>query len=603
MSDELKIVAQYDKERNIVYVGKKEIVVGGPLPQLDSDERLIRYTSSLCPYCFRILPAIVIERNGSLYIKRTCPDHGEVEEVYFSDSEIFRRFEKYYFEGGGPGHIYTATSAPCPLNCGLCSMHKTHTALLNIDVTNRCDLSCWYCFYFAERAGYVYEPSLDDIKNMIDGLKKQTNIVLSVQLTGGEPTLREDLIDIVKLLRDLGVRHIQLNTHGIKFAKLYIENRDNAVAYTKSLREAGVNTVYLSFDGVTPKTNPKNHWEVPYTLEAFREGGMTSIVFVPTVIKGINDHELGDIINVAAHNMDIVRAVNFQPVSLVGMMRKQERSRYRVTIPDLIKAIEDQTNGEIDKYAWFPVGASVPIARFLELLSPSKRAEFTCHPACGAATYVYVEKKDNGFRFVPITRFIDADGLLDYLNNRVELLSNKPKYLAKLYGLKSVFDILNKFVEWKKVPTEIRNELRSILLDIFIKRNYHALGRFHYRFLFIGMMHFMDEWNYDISRVSRCAVHYALPDGRIVPFCAFNILNDIYRDTPHKSFGIPIQDYLKIYGEKSLAENKYVRSKDIVEKMVKGEPYRKTYAPVLDKLKDYYNILDLEDIDDEVDYA
>lgn len=585
MSDKPVVVANYDKHRNVVLVGKKEISVGGDIPTVKDGEKLIRYTSSLCPYCFRILPAAIVEKEGYLYIKRVCPDHGEVEEMYYSNLEILKHFEKYSFDGKGPGYVYTANVAPCPLNCGLCSMHRTHTALLNIDVTNRCDLSCWYCFYYAERAGYVYEPSLDDIKNMINALKKQKDIVLAVQLTGGEPTLREDLIEIVKLLRNLGVRHIQLNTHGIKFAKFYLEDKEKAINYTKSLREAGINTVYLSFDGITPQTNPKNHWEVPYILQAFREGGMTSVVFVPTVIRNVNDHELGDILKIAAHNMDIVRGVNFQPVSLVGMMRKYEREQYRVTIPDIIKAIEEQTEGEIDKNAWFPVGAAVPIARFLEFLSSSKRAEFTCHSACGAATYIYVEKVGNEYRFIPITKFIKAEELLDYLERKVESLTEKPKYIAKLNIYTSIFNILNKFILWDKVPKDIRNELRSILLEIFFKRDYSALGRFHYKFLFLGLMHFMDEWNYDVSRVMRCAIHYALPDGRIIPFCAFNILNEIYRDTPHKTFGIPLEEYTKIYGEKTFIEMKYIRTKELIEKMVKGEPYIQTYAPVLNKIK------------------
>jgi len=591
--DDLKtpaIVANVDREKNVVYVGKKVISLGGISPTIKEGERVIRYTSSLCPYCFRPLPAIIIERENRLYIRRHCPEHGEIEEVYFEDAEMYRKFERYGFEGVGPGYVYTAATAPCPFNCGLCPLHKSHTALLNVVATNRCDLSCWYCFYYAEKAGYVYEPTIDDIKKMVEAVKKQPNIVVAVQLTGGEPTLRDDLEDIVETLRKMGVRHIQLNTHGIKFARLYLANPEEAIKYTKRLRDAGVNTVYLSFDGVTPETNPKNHWEVPYTLEVFRNSGMTSVVFVPTVIKSVNDHELGDIVKIAAYNMDVVRAVNFQPVSLVGMMRKQDRNRYRITIPEVIRKLEEQLNGEITKNDWFPVGAAVPIARFLELLDPSKKAEFTTHPACGAATYVYVKRVNDSIEFVPITRFIDAEGLLDYLEKKYESLKTKPAFLTKILGATSILSILNKFVLWDKVPDEIKKEFRSILLDIFIHRNYEALGKFHYKFLFIGMMHFMDEWNYDVERVMRCVIHYALPDGRIIPFCAFNILNDIYRDTPQKTYGIPIEEYIKKYGEKVLQEQKYVRTKDLIEKMINGEPYKKFYRPVMDKLKEFYTI-------------
>jgi uncharacterized radical SAM superfamily Fe-S cluster-containing enzyme len=585
------IVATVDKEKQVIHVGKRIIPLGGPLPSMNEKERVIRYTSSLCPHCFRPLPAVIIERDNKLYIKRHCPEHGEVEEVYFGDAEMFRKFERFSYEGYGSGHIYTAATAPCPFSCGLCPLHKSHTALLNIVVTNRCDLSCWYCFYYAERAGYVYEPTIEEVTKMVEAVKRQPGVVVAVQLTGGEPTLREDLVDIVKALRDVGVRHIQLNTHGIKFAKLYMEDPAKAVDYTKSLRSAGINTVYLSFDGITPETNPKNHWEIPYTFEAFRAGSMTSVVFVPTVIRGVNDHELGDIVKIAAYNMDIVRAVNFQPVSLVGMMRKQDRAKYRITIPEVIEKLEEQLGGDVTKDDWFPVGAAVPIARFLELLDPSKRAEFTTHPVCGAATYVYVKRVDNNLKFIPITKLVDAQGLLEYLDKKYEALSDKPRFLAKLLGAPSIISILNKFILWENVPEELKKELRSIILDIFIHRNYDALGKFHYKFLFIGMMHFMDEWNYDIERVMRCVIHYALPDGRIIPFCAFNILNDIYRDTPQKTYGIPLEEYTKKYGEKAIEGQKYVRSKDSIEKMVKGEPYQRFYRPVIHKVKEFYPTL------------
>ena len=268
MSIEPKVVSTLDRERNIVYIHDvgKSIGIGGPLPTIKDGERLVRWTSSLCPYCFRILPAVIVERESALYIRRICPEHGEIEEIYFNDSEMFRRFERYEYEGRGAGHAYTVASAPCPLNCGLCTLHKSHTSLLNIVLTNRCDLSCWYCFFYAERMGIVYEPTKEQIAMMVNALKKQKNIVPAVQLTGGEPTLREDLVEIVKMLRDLNVRHIQLNTHGIRFAYLYAQSPNKAIEYAKELRQAGINTVYLSFDGVKPETNPKNHWEFPITM-------------------------------------------------------------------------------------------------------------------------------------------------------------------------------------------------------------------------------------------------------------------------------------------------------------------------------------------------
>lgn len=144
-------------------------------------------------------------------------------------------------------------------------------------VTNRCNLSCWYCFFYSEAAGYVYEPSLEQIRGMVRSIKKQ-GVTVAIQLTGGEPLLREDLVDIVKLLREEGVRHIQLNTNGIKFAELYLEDPGKAVEYARQLRVNGVNTVYLSFDGVSPVTNWKNHWEIPYIFETFRKAGMSAIL-------------------------------------------------------------------------------------------------------------------------------------------------------------------------------------------------------------------------------------------------------------------------------------------------------------------------------------
>ncbi|MEM0000982.1 MAG: radical SAM protein [Desulfurococcaceae archaeon] len=532
------------------------------IPKLREGEEVLSLTLSVCPYCYRVLPAVIVERGGSVFIRRTCPDHGEVEELYYGDVEFYKRVLKFVDEGRGTKHVYTRVQTVCPFNCGLCAMHKQHSALINLVVTNRCDLSCWYCFFYSEAAGYVYEPTLEQIKAMIRSVKKQ-GATIAVQITGGEPLLRDDLVDIVRLLREEGIRHIQLNTNGLKIAQLYLEDPVKAVEYAKGLRTSGLNTVYLSFDGVTPRTNWKNHWEVPYILEVFRKAGITSIVLVPTVIKGVNTHELGAIIKFAAKHVDVVRSVNFQPVSLTGYMKKQEREKYRITIPEIAKLIEEQTDGEIPRDAWFPVNASVVFSRFIESFSGEYKFEMSNHPVCGVGTYVYVEKEGTKTRLIPVTKFIDIDGLLEYLREKWgDLISGSSRILT---GMKLLYAI-RKFIDQDKAPREF--DIYKILINIIVKRSYEALGELHYKLLFIGQMHFMDLYNYDIQRVQRCNVHYVVPDGRVIPFCAYNIFEDIYRDRIMREHGFALtQPY-----------RKYTRNRKVLES---SETYKHAYEGIM----------------------
>ncbi len=573
-----------EQEEMEVEISGKKIKIGGPLPKLKEGEKFLKYTNSLCPQCYRLLPAIVFERDGKIYIRRVCPEHGEIEEIYFGDADLYHKFEKWERDGKGTTS-YVDLRAPCPFNCGLCPMHKSHTALVNMVVTNRCDLTCWYCFFYADKAGYVYEPTIDQIEFMIKQVMKQ-GVPVAVQLTGGEPTIREDLPLIVKRLRELGVRHIQLNTHGIKFAQLYLENPEKAAEYVRQLRwidgkvggRVGVNTVYMSFDGVTPQTNPKNHWEVPYTFAAFRLGGMTSVVLVPTVIKNWNLHEVGDIIKFAAYNIDIVRGVNFQPVSLTGLMPRRERNKARVTIPDLINAIEEQTDGQIAKEHWYPVPVTVAFSRFIENMGiDSPHFEMTNHPMCGAATYVYVERKGKDLKFIPLPSFVDVDGLAEYLEEKSLELQGGGKLTKAKVALKVIYN-LRKFIDQSKTPEGF--DFWKLLYNVLIKRNYEALGELHYKLLYLGTMHFMDLYNYDVQRVMRCNIHYTSPDGRVIPFCTYNVLNDLYRDYIIKKYSMSLEEAEKRIGPNAF--RKYIRNVKVLES---GEEYKKTYEPFMDKIK------------------
>ncbi|MFH0832689.1 MAG: radical SAM protein [Candidatus Aenigmatarchaeota archaeon] len=506
----------------------------------------IEKTQSLCPRCMKILPATIFERDGKVWITRTCKRHGKTEELYWGSYEIYKKAKRFARDGRG---VYNPEIKKerivCPFDCGLCNVHKSHTALANIVLTNRCDLRCWYCFFFAQKAGYVYEPNLEQVRLMLKKLRSEKPVPCNaVQFTGGEPLLRNDIIEIIKIARQEGFKHIQLNTDGIRL-------RDAALA--KNIRKAGVNTIYLSFDGVSAKTNPKNHWEIPEILESCRYAEI-GVVLVPTIIKGVNDHELGDIIRFAVRNIDVVRGINFQPVSMVGRMSKNERKKYRITIPDVMQRIEEQTKGEISKNDFYTVPFVMPISNFVESITKKSEYQFSSHFACGAATYVFKEDE----KTIPITRFVDVEGLMKYLDDMATKI--KPGHIKYITGLKLLFG-LRKFVHGK-TPKGLN--INKVFFDAFVKKNYKTLSVFHHKSLFIGLMHFQDLYNYDIERVKRCCIHYATPDGNIIPFCTFNVLPSLYRDKIQKKFGMKIGEWEK-KNKRKLDDDLYRRSPELIK--------------------------------------
>ncbi len=490
----------------------------------------IRKTTSLCPECIEILPATVFAENGKVFIEKTCPKHGSFKELYWSSYKLYKKSAKFAAKGRGIENPTVKGKIECPKSCGLCILHNTNSSLTNIVLTNRCDLNCWYCFFYAQKAGYIYEPSRQQIRDMLKHIRDERPVPgNAVQITGGEPALREDLLDIIQDIKAMGFDHVQVNTNGIKLA---IDSK-----FAARLRHAGTNTLYLSFDGVTEKTNPKNHFEIPRALDNCREGGLGAVL-VPTIINNVNDHEIGDILRFGFENIDTIRGINYQPVSLVGQMPRKEREKHRITIPDVIAKIEAQTNAQITSEDFFPVPIAVPVAKFIEHLRDKPQYELSAHHACGMATYVFKDRNE----LMPITRFLDVEGFVEFLN-----------------------------------------EQGKILFDVLVKHDYKALSAFHHKSLFIGMMHFMDLYNYDIQRVQNCAIHYATPSTEhpIVPFCAFNVLPELYRDKIQKEFGMPIKQWEKETGRKLKKEFYKRDKKDLMDKV-----YFKTYKNFAPDSKD-----------------
>lgn len=483
--------------------------------------REIKHTKSICPECLKVLDAVIFEENNVVYIKKECPEHGFFQDVYWSDYELYERAKRFDYVGSGLENPRTQTVNGCPYDCGICPQHKSHTVLAIIDVTNRCNLRCPVCFATAGTTGYVYEPTIEEIRDMLVNLRSNRPVPAdALQLSGGEPTIRRDLPEIVKMAKELGFKHVEVNTNGLRMA--------SDLNFCRALEEAGVSTIYLQFDGVTPDiykfTRGVDLVEVKNkVIENCRKAGIDSVVLVCTLIRGVNDHQVGDIIRFAVQNFDVVRCVNFQPVSLCGRIPSEERMNMRITIPDWMKLVEEQTEGQIKVSDFYPVPTVVPISRAVGAIKNKRYVEFTAHPHCGMATYVFVEDR----RIVPITKYANVDKFIESMRKVFEEAEKGNNMRAKMHLIGALRHV--KF-----------GMLKNYIWPVLKTGSYKALGDLHRKMLMISAMHFMDPYNFDLERVQRCVIHYATPDGRIIPFCT---MNSIHRPIIEKSLGIPADEW------------------------------------------------------------
>ena len=512
---------------------------------LPQDSRVVKVTTSVCPVCNRTIPMVVYEHDGVIWLQKTCPEHGRFLDIYWGDAELYYYFLQWddpNYVGKGVANpntdiVYYKESGGCPFACGLCPAHKSNTVLAIIDVTNRCNMKCPVCFANAGAAGYVYEPSLSDIERMLRILRSQRPWAPNaIQLSGGEPTLRNDLPEIVRMAKRLGFDHVEVNTNGIRLAY--------DVEFYKALLDAGMSTLYLQFDTIDPNNkgvwrhrlyDPKAYVEVrKRVIENARKLGHRSIVLVVTMAKNYNDKDIGKIIDFAVQNRDVVRWINIQPVAFAGRAREytpEELRQYRITIPDVLIEIERQTGGKISRWDWRPVNWPVALAKLIEVLTGEPKPLFTNNPVCGASTFIYYDEdvKD----IVPITKLVDVDGfeaeIWRIYNDAVK--GGLSRELAKLKLLKLV-----KYVKHRAV--------KDLLAELLLKRSYEALGKFMFNVVGLGIMHFMDTMNFDVQRVERCDIHYATPDGRIIPFCT---MNNFHRDRIEHSFKLDVKDWVRLH--------------------------------------------------------
>lgn len=503
---------------------------------------LPKKTDSICPECGKILEATLFEKDGKVYMEKECPEHGKFKDVYWSDVNMYLKAEKYAHDGIGVfnpmDESLNGENANFLVDGKRIDMLSS-TALANIDLTNRCNMNCPICFAVANQAGYVFEPDYDTVVKMLETLRNEKPIkCTAVQFAGGEPTVYPRFVDVIKKAKEMNFAQVQVATNGLRFAKEYDFLRDSALA--------GLNTIYLSFDGVSDdiylQARDRKMFKVKLdVIENCRKlrkeiGKCPSIVLVPTVVKGMNDHQVGDIVKFAIDHSDVVRGVNFQPVAFTGRIDHEELEKGRYTLPDLARDISEQT-GYTTVDDWYPVPVVAPISNFASIILGENKVTFSVHPHCGIATYIFIDDRGN---VVPFPRFVDVD---KFSKGMTEIGMKAENVIFKKFTAIKLLKLLDKCIIRENMPEGLDKEKFKLMIKgIVSNKSKKMLAEFSWRMMMIGGMHFQDDSNYDVERVKRCCIHYVTPDCKIIPFCAYNG-GPNYRKITEQKYATPLAEW------------------------------------------------------------
>jgi len=304
--------------------------------------QLLGNTESLCPECLRRIPAKKVADNGNVYLEKICPEHGHYRVlIWRQDAGHYLDWTRSCEGGSGPLHNFTNVDRGCPYDCGLCPEHWTRACSMVMEITLRCNLSCPICLASSSR-NVEYEPDMDVIRGMYEAVMEGVG-PCTIQISGGEPTVRNDLPQIVALGRETGFNHILINTNGVRIA------RDPS--YLEHLKDSGTSAIYLQFDGVTDTVYRYIRGQKLLDIKqrvldnCAREG--VGVILVPTIVPSVNDHQLGDIVQFAKNWIPTVKGIHFQPVSYFGRYPHPPGDEDRMTIPDVLDALGRQTGGEL----------------------------------------------------------------------------------------------------------------------------------------------------------------------------------------------------------------------------------------------------------------
>jgi len=427
-------------------------------------------TESLCPRCLARIPAQRVSEGDEVILVKSCPEHGEFQTPIWRGAPSLAGWSRPKATvQASVGHA--GVEKGCPFDCGICPGHRQQSCTVLLEVTGRCNLACPVCFADAGPKARP-DPTLETIAGWYRTALLKSGTHNIIQLSGGEPTVRDDLPAIIALGRELGFPFIQVNSNGVRLAA----DRE----YAGELRRAGLFSVFLQFDGTNDDIYRAIRGrslfdEKLQAIEHCAAQGL-GVVLVPTLVPGVNTGNVGAILKLALELAPAVRGVHFQPASYFGRHPEPPEACDRFTLPDLMRAIEEQTEGLMKAEHFRPPGCEHPLCsfhgNFLRLPGGGLRA-LTSHASsccCGAAE---PENKGTGRAVSFVTRQWSAPA--------------PPESVAGMDGL-----------------------------DAFLEE--HRVNSFA-----VSAMAFQDVWNLDLERVQECCVHVAAPDGRMIPFCLYNL--------------------------------------------------------------------------------
>lgn len=492
--------------------------------------KIIKLTESICSYCFKKLDAEITEENNKIYMVKNCPEHGAQKVLIWSDASTYKSWsddsayaEKY---SGGSEKV-----KGCPYDCGYCEDHRGSTCTAVIEVTDRCNMGCSVCFASADGKGS--DKVVSKIREMIDYVAESQGYC-SLQLSGGEPTLRDDLPGIVRYAKETGFKHVQVNTNGIRISE--------DLQYAQELKDAGTDLIYLGFDSLTDNVyreiRNRDMFEVKKRcIENCRKTGL-GVMLVPVIIRNLNDDQVGDIVKFAKENMPVVKGIHFQPASRFGrydMNATDFSDRY--TFPDLLNDLKVQTDGEICPCQILPrkkmsAYCSLSAAYYLDfdnkLVALTKRTE---------------SLQDNQYIQNVSVSCCSSGGdteVSDKLKTAGQDSTNcgeeNESKMSNSSAVKSAEKINNTTVSYSCVKM---NEKMSIFArntnnftEKFWKQNTYTgrkpdnkLSEFNKRVkeysLSISSMPFQDAFNLDLDRVQGCCVSVIDDSLKTIPLCLY----------------------------------------------------------------------------------